>query len=338
MKIAVLRALQLGDLLCSVPALRAVKAAHPEANVVLVGLPWAKQFAARWSRYLDGFVEFPGFPGMSERAFDAAALPGFLERMNGEDFELALQMHGSGRFSNPLVKLFGAKRSAGFYESGRYCPDRESFLEWRDEEPEVLRWLRLVSHLGMPSRGSQLEFPLADSDWREYGSLGLAGIAYAVVHPGSQLPSRRWPAERFAQVADALAMEGLRVVLTGIRSEVALTRRVAQAMREPAMDLAGRTSLGGFAAVVARARLVVANDTSVSHIAAATRTPSIIVACGSDPRRWAPLNAELHRVIAHPVECRPCAHYECPIGHPCALGVSVEEVLGEAWRLARCAA
>jgi ADP-heptose:LPS heptosyltransferase len=202
----------------------------------------------------------------------------------------------------------------------------------------VLRWLRLLEHAGAPSKGTQLEFPLAEQDQREFQLLRLADLPYAVVHAGSQLPSRRWPLERFAEVADALAAEGLRVVLTGSRAEASLTARLRAAMREPAIDLAGRTSLGALAAVIGRARLLVSNDTGVSHIAAAMQTPSVIVASGSDPTRWAPLNRELHRVLSHDVDCRPCAHYDCPIGHPCALGVTVDEVLAEAWRLARCAA
>jgi ADP-heptose:LPS heptosyltransferase len=274
---------------------------------------------------------------MPEKACDAAALPAFFERMNRERFDLALQMHGDGRLMNPLTVLMGADRNAGFYTEGRYRPG-EGFIGWRAGEHEVLRYLRLMEHIGAPSKGSHLEFPLSDADWREFNQLGLHARRYAVLHPGSQLPSRRWPAERFAEVADALAMEGLRVVLTGTRAEASITARVMAAMREPAMDLAGRTSLGALAAVIGRARLLVSNDTSVSHIAAATRTPSVVISCGADPVRWAPLNQELHRVLYHEIECRPCAHRECPIGHPCALAISPRQVLSEVKRLAQRAA
>jgi hypothetical protein len=68
------------------------------------------------------------------------------------------------------------------------------------------------------------------------------------------------------------------------------------------------------------------------------RTPSVIIACGSDPARWAPLDHGLHRVLAHDVACRPCAHRECPIGHPCALGVSVRNVLDKVHVQNACAA
>jgi ADP-heptose:LPS heptosyltransferase len=336
MKIAILRALQLGDMMCAVPALRALAAAFPEARITLIGLPWARQFAARFRRYLHGYLEFPGFPGMPERQVDLRGLPEFFEGARSARFDLVLQMHGSGELTNPLAVLLGGARTAGFFRPGRFCPDPARYAPWRDDEHEVLRWLRLAEALGAPPRGTHLEFPFHEPDYEEWRAFGLRH--YAVLHPGSQLASRRWPAERFAEVGDALAREGLRVAITGTAREALLTRRVKDMMREPALDLAGRTSLGGLAALIARARLLVSNDTGVSHIAAATRTPSVVVACGSDPARWAPLNHDLHRVLYAPVACRPCAYAECPIGHPCALDVSVSEVLRETSKVFSCAA
>lgn len=336
MKIAVFRALQLGDLLCAIPAVRALRGACPEARIALVGLPWARELAMRFSRYFDGFVEFPGFPGMPERAPDMSAIPRFFDDVNREGFDLVLQMHGSGELTNPIAVLMGGALVAGFYRPGHYRPDPQRFFEWRDDEHEVLRWLRLARSLGLEERGAELEFPIGERDRAEWRSLGLG--EYAVLHAGSQLPSRRWPPERFAEVGDELAAEGLRIVLTGSASESKVVESVKCAMREPAIDLAGRTTLGTLGAVIAGARVLVCNDTGVSHIAAATRTPSVVVACGSDPKRWAPLDRELHRVLYHEVACRPCAYRECPIGHPCALGVHPREVVGEARKALLCAA
>jgi ADP-heptose:LPS heptosyltransferase len=336
MKIAVFRALQLGDLLCAVPVLRALRHAYPDAEVTLVGLAWARELASRFSAYVDDFIEFPGFPGMPERAPALAAIPEFFRLARARGFDLAIQLHGSGEITNPITALMGARASAGYYRPGHWCPDPERFIEWRDDEHEVLRWLGLLERLGATPRGTHLEFPLRDIDWQDWRALRLHD--YAVIHAGSQLPSRRWLPQRFAEVGDALGAEGLRVVLTGTAAEAPLAARVQGAMREPALDLTGRTTLGSLGALIARARLLICNDTGVSHLAAALNTPSVVIACGSDPRRWAPLNRELHRVLAAAVPCRPCAHAVCPIGHPCARHVSAREVIAQAAEALLCAA
>src|SRR5690606_6854777 len=99
---------------------------------------------------------------------------------------------------------------------------------------------------------------------------------YVCIHPGARAAERRWPAERFAAVADALAEKGLRIVLTGTADESPTTAAVARWMSTPAIDLAGRTSLGAMAALLQGARLVVCNDTGISHLAAALGVPSVV--------------------------------------------------------------
>ncbi len=307
-KVAVLRALKLGDLLCAVPALRAFRAALPGAEIVLVGLPWARSFAARYRHLLDGFREFPGWPGLPEREPDLARVPRFLAEMQAERFDLAVQLHGSGRFVNALAVLLGARHTAGFYLPGDYRPDPDRFLPWPDRGLEVRRLLALAEFLGAPARGEHLEFPLSDADRRAAGSLlGDPADEYVVVHPGASVPERRWPAERFAAVADALADRGLKVVLTGTASEADLTRAVTDAVPAPAADLAGKTDLGATAALLAGARLVVCNDTGVSHVAAAVRTPSVVISTGDNPARWAPIDADRHRVLCNPAGLVPTA-------------------------------
>ena len=150
------------------------------------------------------------------------------------------------------------------------------------------------------------------------------------IHPGARLASRRWPAQRFAQVADGLAARGLRIVLTGSEQERDITQAVLMAMHAPALDMTGRTDLGALAALIAHARLVVCNDTGISHIAAGVATPSVIICSGADPGRWAPLDRQRHHLLYADVPCRPCAHAVCPIDHPCAKNISAEHVLAQA--------
>ena len=332
--VAVLRALQLGDMLCAVPALRALRAAWPHSRITLIALPRARELAARYSRIVDDFIEFPGFPGLPERACDPRAFAAFLADAQDRGFDLALQLHGDGRLTNAVAALLGARRCAGFFPRGGYCPDPLRFLPWEPREHEVLRPLRLLERLGVPGSGIELEFPIDEVDRDELARLATAfrfrPAQVVCVHPGAQLASRRWPPERFARVADALAAEGHTVVLTGTAGEAAITCAVAGAMRARAVDLTGRTSLGALAALIARARLLVCNDTGVSHVAAATRTPSVVVSCGADTARWSPLDPERHRVLAYELACRPCTYASCPYGHECAQGVAPESVIAEA--------
>ena len=123
------RALKLGDMLCAVPAFRSLRAAFPEALIVLAGLPWALEFVNRYCSYLDGFREFPGYPGLPEREPEMGCVQTFLKAMQAEKFDLCIQMHGSGGITNGLIARFGARQSAGFFERGTVCPDPSlSFL------------------------------------------------------------------------------------------------------------------------------------------------------------------------------------------------------------------
>lgn len=333
-RVVVLRALQLGDLLCAVPALRALRAALPEAEIVLAGLPWAESFVRRFHRYLDDLLALPGYPGLVDEPVRPARVAAFLAAAQARRFDLAIQLHGSGVISNPLLVLLGARLNAGFFQPGQFCPDPARFLPYPEQGHEIERLLRLVEFLGIPRQGDHLEFPLDDVDRRALHAVPAAREltpgTYVCLHPGARFPSRRWPPERFAAVGDRLARQGLRIVVTGSVAEAPLAAAVAASMRFPVLDLTGQTTLGALAALLAGARLLVCNDTGVSHLAAALRVPSVVIFSGADPQRWAPLDRARHRVVVQPAECRPCAHHTCPIGHPCALSVLPEMVVAEA--------
>lgn len=300
-EIAIFRALALGDLLTAVPAFRALRSANPQARVTLIGLPWARSFVARFGAYLDDFLEFPGYPGIPERAVEPARLVDFLRDVQARRFDLAIQLQGNGLHSNAFVQLLGAQRTAGYFLPGESCLDPETYLPYPSHEPEVRRHIALMEWLGFAGQGEQLEFPLDEMDEADAAALrqahGLAVDDYVCVHAGASIADRRWPPERFARVADCLAAGGLRVVLTGTEAERPLTAAVAAAMACPAVDAAGRTSLGGVAALLRDARLLVSNDTGVAHIAAALEVPSVVIFLASERQRWAARDGELHAAV-----------------------------------------
>lgn len=306
-RVCVFRALPgIGDLLCAVPALRAIRMARPDASIALVTLPAVADIALRFDRYLDEVLVFPGFPGLPDRRPDVRAIPGFLAELHERRFDLAIQLHGTGDRTNDIVRLFGARRSAGFHPRGESAPEAARYLPWREDEHEVERWLRLVGHLGFVSDDTHLELPLAaDAAAQAAGVLAEAfplrrGDRLVVVHPGASVATRRWPARGFATVVDRLVEEGADVVLSGGAGERPLTERVRSMVAAPerVVDLAGRTSLDALAGILAQADLLVANDTGVSHVGVAMGTPSVVVFTGSEPSRWAPLDTHRHHAVS----------------------------------------
>jgi ADP-heptose:LPS heptosyltransferase len=315
-RVAVLRALQMGDLLCAVPAMRAIRSALPEADIILIGLPWAREFAERYRTYLDGFREFPGYPGLPEQTPRLDRFSSFLDQIHSDRFDLVLQLHGDGTVTNPLAVLLGARSTAGFYKPGQYCPDAHRFLPYPEHGLEIDRLLSLVEFLGIAPQGNELEFSLGPEDHRALhrlpGAIELLVRPYICMHVGASTPARRWPLENFIRVAAELSTRGYFIVLTGTTGEADLTRTVACGNPWHALDLAGLTNLATLGALLSEARLLVCNDTGVSHLAAALRVPSVVLSTGANPERWAPRDVDRHRVL-----CRET-------------GVPVREVISQA--------
>lgn len=300
-RIAVVRLLSgLGDFLCIVPALRSLRAALPNAEIIWVGLPKTRALVERFSHYLDGMLEFPGYPGLPEQEPQLQQIPAFFTNAQSYQFDLAIQMHGSGILTNSLTVLLGAQFNAGFFLQDYYCPDPAHFLPYLNFESEVRRYLRLLEFLGMPAQGEELEFPLDMSN--EQASIfeathDLHPGKYVCIHPGASVTNRCWQPECFAAVADNIAKRGLQVVLTGSVEELPLTQLVARAMEAESINLAGCTSLGTLAMLLKGARSLICNDTGISHLADALQVPSVVIFTSSDINRWAPLNRVLHRVV-----------------------------------------
>ncbi|MBK8904990.1 MAG: glycosyltransferase family 9 protein [Anaerolineaceae bacterium] len=317
--IAVFRALPgLGDFLCIVPALRALRCAFPRATISLIGLAETWPLVSRYTHYIDSFLPFPGFPGLSGKA----GLPGkaglsgknglertphipeviaFLSAMQGR-FDLALQMHGSGLISNSFALLLGAPLTSGFFPPEQQCPNERTFLPYPTHFSEVQRYLALLKFLGIASPGKELEFAFRESDELEFATMlqeaPFIATPYVCLHPGASETAKRWSPTGFAQLGDRLAERGFQVLLTGTEQEKPLATAVAETMHHPAINLAGQTTLGSLALLLQGARLLICNDTGVSHLADALHVPSVVIfSPASDPVRWAPHNQQRHRVV-----------------------------------------
>ena len=278
-RIAVLRANALGDYIFALPALESLHAAYPAAELVLLGAPWHAAALTGRPGPVDRVLVAPARRGIRDAEPDdpapAADLDGFLDRARAERFDLALQLHGGGRNSNPIVAGLGARVTAGLRAED--APPLDRTVPYVYFQPEVFRYLEVVGLVGAEPVTYRSRFAIGDADRAEADRVAPRGPApRAVVHPGARDPRRRWPADRFAVVCRALASEGMDVVVTGTASERDVIEAVCASADHPAVrPLPGRLSVGGLAAFLAAASLVVSNDTGPLHLAAAVGTPAV---------------------------------------------------------------
>src|SRR5947209_8352026 len=173
-KVALVRASRIGDFICATPAFRAIRKALPEAQITMITLPMLRDLVIR-SPYLDKFAAFPGFPGIAEQFFDARRAVRFFQEMQVEQFDLAVQMQGSGVYSNPFILLLGAKATAGFVRQGDSASRLDAALPYPQGMHEVRCVLALTTFLGISIQGEEIEFPLWPQDHQQ-ADLLLAGV------------------------------------------------------------------------------------------------------------------------------------------------------------------
>ncbi|MFC4016509.1 glycosyltransferase family 9 protein [Micromonospora sp. GCM10011542] len=307
--IVVLRALGVGDLATGVPALRALRAAYPGRELVLV--------APRW---LTPLVELVG--GV-DRLVDAPGL-GHLA-WSGPAPDLAVNLHGRGPQSHRMLAGLRPGRLLAFANADAGHADGP---RWTADEHEVDRWCRLLAWYG-------IEADRTDLALRRPDPAGLP-TGVSIVHPGAKAAQRRWPPARFAAVARDLTARGHRVVVTGSTDEREIGVRVAELAGLPAAAvLAGRTDVGDLAALVAHARLVLSGDTGIGHLATAYGTPSVLLFGPVPPAQWGPPpDRPWHRALwvgprpRGPVESAP---------HPALAAVQVPQVLDAVERVEQVA-
>jgi ADP-heptose:LPS heptosyltransferase len=298
----VLRALGLGDFLTGLPALRAVRRSFPDHRLVLCAPEVLGPLAA-----LSGAVD---------AVCDAEPLGPLDPGLSGAD--LAVNLHGRGPQSHRRLLELRPRRLVAFahpaIDRSRGGP------AWRPREHEVRRWCRLLDESGIPADPDALDLAVPP------GPVPEVAREATLLHPGAASGARRWPVERWAEVARREGARGRRVVVTGGSQERGLGMELAElAGLDAAMVLTGCTDLIGLAGVVAAAARVVVGDTGVAHLATALGTPSVVVFGPTSPQEWGPPpDRPRHRVLWAGSVGDPHA----PTPDPGLLRIQPAEVLG----------
>ena len=336
----------IGSLQLLVPAARSLRRRHPEAELVLLTLAENADFARGlgvWDRVVTVDVRVGGWASLAGRIL------GLLARLRRERPDEVYDFEFFTRFSAVVSWVCGAPVRHGYHASSvwrgglhtrriafnRYWHVARNFRalaggeDGADVDPGELSPYRV---------GPREERAVA-------GCLAAAGLSrspIAVLNPNAGRLSleRRWPAERFAALARRLVLEeGLAVVLVGTADERAHTALVARVARdaglppEHVLDLSGRLGVGELCALLARARVLVSNDSGPMHLGAALGTPTLGLFGPETPVMYRPLG-ERARALWRPPICSPCINVHdnkratCVHGRPeCLMALSVDEVL-----------
>ncbi|WP_454086263.1 glycosyltransferase family 9 protein [Georgenia sp. Marseille-Q6866] len=273
--VLVLRALGLGDALTGVAALRGVRRAWPGRRVVLAG----PEGIGGW------FVRL----GLVDAVVPTTGLDEPLA-VGGAAGHVAVNLHGRGPQSHRLLAATRPSRLVAFAspEAGHPASADDVAPEFRADEHEVARWCRLLTAAGGECGPEDVRLPVEPAE----------GIADAVLlHPGAASGSRRWPVERWRELARRLSADGHRVLVTGSPAEAELCAEVAG---DVGRSVAGEHDVPGLATLVAGARLLVCGDTGVAHVATGVGTPSVLLFGPTPPATWGPaLDTERHVVLWH---------------------------------------
>ncbi|WP_246795026.1 glycosyltransferase family 9 protein [Burkholderia perseverans] len=339
----------LGDVLMTTPALHALRHAAPGRHLTLL----ASRSGAALAPFLDDVDALIAYdapwvaqpPGTARTADDDARM---LAALRERRFDAAVIFTVYSQSPLPAAMLC---RLAGIPRRLAHCRENPYgvLTDWvRETEPqqhtrhEVARQLDLVRQVGAQTSDARMRFRLAAGDRHALDAkLAARGIARAagwiVLHPGATAASRRYPPERFGEVAARLARDtDLPLLVTGGAGESALAAALIEAAGPAARarlhDLSGALALGELGALIERAGVLVSNNSGPVHLASALGTPVVDIYALTNPQH-APWQTP-HRVLFRDVECRWCYRGVCPQQHHgCLLGVTPDEVAAAALEL-----
>jgi len=306
-KIAVLRPNAVGDFMFCLPALHALKSAYPEAELVYLGQPWHAHFLADRPGPIDRVVVVPPMQGINDGPdAGSAGAAGFIDAMRHEQFDLALQMYGGGRYANPLLRKFDARLTVGMRSADAAPLDRAlCYAGLVNRRLQLLEVAALAGATCWPMNGA-LRVTGADRQLAAQLVSLRPGRPLVIVQPGASDARRCWPATRFAAVADALVEEGALVAVNGSAAESHIVGAVIDAMRHPAIDLGGKATLPALCGLLERCAMMVSNDTGPLHLALALGRPCVGIYWFTNLLESAPLCQHGHRAAMS-------ARLACPV-------------------------
>jgi len=325
-----------GDAVMTIPALRQLRRLFPDAHITLATRAWAKGLFAD-SDFLDDL-----------QVHEGSGLRSVVQQVREwrkRNFDLAILLPNS--LETALVdSLARVPLRIGYATDGRQAllTHPLALPEWRETKHEVFYYLKIIAELEWLVRQEQtfletqpdgsLEVSAArKSRARDFLRARGVGDGKPVVAlcPGSiNSRAKRWPAERYAALADRLIDElGAQVLLVGSSAEAEVSLEVRSQMCNQPLTLTGQTDLAELVATLSLVDLLVTNDTGPAHIASALGRPTLVIFGPTNPLTTRPFSP-FGEIVREPPDCAPCMLRDCPIDHRCMTAITPSDVFERA--------
>jgi ADP-heptose:LPS heptosyltransferase len=324
-RLLVVRADNIGDVVMTGPALRAIKRTLPDCGLTLLASP-SGAMAAPLLPWLDGTIAWRVlWQELHGRPADPASERRLVATLQARRFDGAIVLTSFSQSPHApacAAWLAGIPLRAGASDAHGFMLTH-ALPKGDLGRHQAERNLDLVRALGFDTDDDSLEIRVPDG--ARCGAAALlasrgvpAGRPYLLVSPWASIEARTYDGSRLARAAKIIsAAAGMPIVVTGHKRDGAKAALLAERMGPAAINLCGDTSVTELAALVAQARLVLTNNTSVMHLADALRTPAVVIYSGTDlESQWAPRRTP-HRLLRKPTACSPCYAFTCPLDRAC---------------------
>lgn len=327
-----------GDAVMCIPALEAIRARWPDAEIALLGREWVSGLfqGQPWANRVmvfDHKQRHKGFFGLERLA----------REIRNEHFDTAVLFQNAFQAAW-LAWRAGVPQRIGYARDGRSWLLTHAILVPGPGEPlphESFYYLKLLRRAGWLDQVPKVErisiqvapeaLERAEGILEQAGVPSFPRVLRVAIAPGAAYGSAKcWPVERYAALADRLIAEfGADVILFGSAEEREVAAKIAAAMKRPAVQLAGKTRIADLPPLFASCDLFIGNDSGAMHVAAAVGLPVVAIFGPTDPEGTAPVTPR-RTLVQQRVACSPCFLRHCPIDHRCMTRVEVDAVYSAA--------
>jgi heptosyltransferase II len=335
-RILVIRYRFIGDTILTVPFLRNLRYAYPQAQIdVLVG-PQSGQ-VLNGCPYINQLIEFDTtrFHKYDRGSGKKKSFLSYAWQLRKAHYDTAFVLKRS--LSSALLSfLIGARDRIGYS-----IPGRDFFLtktaKWDQNKHEVDSTLDVLACASIPIKDRHLEAWISNDESVEIRKLVpelVSGHKHVLIHAAAAHPDKLYPIESWAEIVSKLLNNfGLKSVFTGAENDREYYERLSDLAKVECLNLAGKLSLRQSMSLYKEMQFSICVDSGPAHLSASVGTPTLAIFGPTDPVRWRPYGDQDDAIYDDTLECRPCHYIKTCTDRPCLTQLSPTIVLDRAMKM-----